>query len=54
MLEITLYDKTYFINVHFLVCYARIIKQGIFMKSDTGEFYKIWLLHSYFVSHWCH
>jgi len=23
------------------------------MKSDTGEFYKKLLRHSYFVSHWC-
>jgi len=54
MLDIIIHDKTYFINVHFLVCYARIIKEGIFIKSHTREFYKELLQHSYFVSHWCH
>jgi hypothetical protein len=54
MLEIIIYNKTYFINVHIMVFYVSIIKQEILMKSDTGEFYKKLLRHSYFVSHLCH
>jgi hypothetical protein len=54
MLEIIIYNKTYFINVHIMVCYVSTVKQEALMKLDTGEFYKKLLRHSYFVSQWCH